>query len=131
MKLLMSWAITENGESFGGNHYVRDWGEVWLQLRRLKFCAGSVGLEITDAPDVAPFNMSVAADNGNYLVTLLETTEDDSDVRSYSNPTANAEMVEILGNDWDARHLTSDFEFVCRMVEEFYKTGDVSKQWLN
>lgn len=131
MKFLMSWVISENGESSGGNHRVRDWSEVWVQLGRLKCCAGSVDLEITDAPDIAPYNMSVAADNGNFLVSLLETTEDDSDVRTYSNPTANAEMVEILGNDWDARHLTSDFDFVCNLVKEFFETGDVSRQWLN
>lgn len=131
MKLLMSWAISEMGDSSGGNHYVSDWCEVWAQLRRLKGGAGSVDLEITDAPDVAPFNMSVAADRGNYLVTLLETTEDDSDVRFYSNPMASAEMVEILGNDWDARHLTRDFDLVCNLFKEFFDTGDVSRQWLN
>lgn len=131
VRLLMSWTIRRGSEGAGGSGDVKAWDDVWLKLRSLQNYAGSIRLEITDAPDVAPFSMSVAADHGNYLVTLLETTEDDTEVRSYSNPTAKAEMVEILGNDWDARHLTGDFELVCRMVEEFYRTGDVSTQWLN
>jgi hypothetical protein len=63
-------------------------------------------------------------------VTLLQSTEDDTYVRSYNNTSAQAEMVEVLGDFWDARQLTDDFSLVVRLFEEFCKKGDVSSGWL-
>lgn len=97
MEFLMYWTISRRGECTGGKDHARAWEDIWLKLGRLRNNAGSIRVEITDAPDVAPFSISVAADHGKYLVTLLETTDDETEVRSYSNPTANAEMVEIFG----------------------------------
>lgn len=53
-------------------------------------------------PDPGPIRVSVIAENRIYLVTMLEATADDTDVRSYSNPTAMAEMVNVLGDYWNA-----------------------------
>nr|WP_314577183.1 hypothetical protein [uncultured Pseudomonas sp.] len=64
------------------------------------------------------------------LVTLLQSTKDDTDVCSYNNTSAQAEMVEMLGNRWDAWQLTNDFSMVAKFFEQFCKKGDVSSDWL-
>lgn len=75
--------------------------------------------------------MQLESDNKRYLMTLLEITEDDTVVRAYDNPTAPAEMVDILGDSWDARQLTDDFKLVVRLFKEFFETGNVSREWLD
>ncbi|MFK3798499.1 DUF6911 family protein [Pseudomonas sp. NPDC088444] len=131
MKFSMSWAISGIYERGGGSSHDVDWSEVRAKLRLLVSLPGSVSLNIECAADMSPLNISVRADASNYLVTLLEEVEDDTEVRAYSNPTACAEMVELLGDYWDARLLTSDFDFVCMVFKEFFETGDVSRQWLS
>ncbi|MFK3798500.1 DUF6911 family protein [Pseudomonas sp. NPDC088444] len=131
MRFSMSWVIKDGCDRNGGSSHVADWGEVWAKLVRLGSNPGSVSLNIIDVAAMSPFRISVETDVRNYLVTLLEEVEDDTEVRSYSNPAAREEMVELLGDYWDARLLTSDFEFVCMMFKEFFETGDVSRQWLN
>ncbi|HEY0288389.1 MAG TPA: hypothetical protein VGC62_15470 [Pseudomonas sp.] len=64
-------------------------------------------------------------------MTLLEDMGEDTNVREYDNPTASAEMVEILGDNWDTRQLTEDFDLVVMLFKEFFETGDISRQWLN
>ena len=131
MNILLSWTTSIEGTSSGGSKYVQSWAEISPILVALKDRAGTVGLDLIDAPDPGPVSMHVAAANKNYLVTLLETTEDDSNVRSYNNTYATAEMVDILGDFWDARYLTQDFDLVLKLFKELCETGDVSRQWLS
>lgn len=131
MKLLISWTTVNNGITVGGHKLVEDWTDIRRQLEQLRVDAGTVCLELMDALDTGPVSMDVAAEKGSYLVTLLEATEDDTQVRSYSNPARCAEMVEVLGDCWDARQLTSDFDLVLKMFKEFFQTGNVSEQWLS
>ncbi|WP_420896083.1 DUF6911 family protein [Yersinia bercovieri] len=51
-------------------------------LNVLKNSSGSVNIRIINAPDVGPERLSVEAENGFYLVTLLEYDETEGDVRS-------------------------------------------------
>ena len=131
MNILISWITSIEGTSSGGSKRVQNWEEISLILLMLKEGDGTVDLDLIDAPDPGPASIQVAAENRNYLVTLFETTEDDTNVRSYTNTCATAEMVDILGDFWDARYLTQDFDLILRLFKEFFEVGDVSRQWLN
>ena len=130
MKFLLSRTTSDPEKTIGGHSYVEGWDEVWHYLESMKLHAGSMCLELMDAPELGPYSMDLIADNGRYLITLLETTEDDTEVRSFSNPAVVAEMVGMLGDFWDSRHLTSDFEFIRTLFRTFFETGDVSRELL-
>lgn len=121
-RYLVSWTFITERIWSGSSRYVQGWAEISPILFALKDGAGTVGLDLIDAPDPGPASMQVAAAKKNYLVTLFETTEDDSCVRSYTNTCAAAEMVDILGDFWD---------LILRLFQEFCDTGDVSRQWLS
>ncbi|MDQ9475019.1 hypothetical protein RF074_05340, partial [Serratia marcescens] len=85
-------------------------------LNILKNSSGSVNIRIINAPEVGPERLSVEAENGFYLVTLLEYDESGSDVRSIWDQTSSSgENVMILGNYWPKRQLTKDFDLVVRI----------------
>jgi hypothetical protein len=131
MKMLISWTRLIDGVSSGGSQDVEDWADLRLLLNTLQENAGSLRLVLVDGPDPGQVSMHFEAENQKYLVTLLEDTGEDMNVREYDNPTASAEMVDILGDSWDARQLTDDFDLVVMLFKEFFETGDVSRQWLN
>ncbi|MDH0749411.1 hypothetical protein N5D61_24100 [Pseudomonas sp. GD03842] len=131
MKFLISWTLSSGGNTTGGHNDVEGWDEVLCRLESMKLHAGSMCLEWMDAPETGPYSMDLIADDGRYLITLLEATRDDSEVRSFTNPAAVAEMVCMLGDLWDARYLTSDFGLVRNLFNEFFETGDVSREVLN
>ncbi|AHG20586.1 hypothetical protein Z042_13840 [Chania multitudinisentens RB-25] len=119
-----------------GDEYVRNesplWSDVIDFLNVLKNNSGSVNIRIINAPDVGPERLSVEAENGFYLVTLLEYDESGGDVRSIWDKTSSSgESVIILGNYWPERQLTKDFDLVVRIFKEFFDTGNVSTDLLN
>ncbi|MCP1108555.1 hypothetical protein M6G53_24675 [Serratia nevei] len=118
-----------------GEKYVRNesplWSDVLDFLNALKNSSGSVNIRIINAPDVGPERLSVEAENGFYLVTLLEYDESGGDVRSIWDQTSSGESVMILGNYWPERQLTKDFDLVVRIFKEFFDTGNVSTELLN
>jgi len=118
-----------------GEKYVRNefplWPDVLDFLNVLKNSSGSVNIRIINAPEVGPERLSVEAENGFYLVTLLEYDESGGDVRSIWNQTSSGENVMILGNYWPKRQLTKDFDLVVRIFKEFFDTGNVSNDILN
>ncbi|MEL5338804.1 hypothetical protein PTR55_02205 [Serratia nevei] len=119
-----------------GEKYARNestlWPDVLDFLNILKNSSGSVNIRIINAPEVGPERLSVEAENGFYLVTLLEYDESGSDVRSIWDQTSSSgENVMILGNYWPKRQLTKDFDLVVRIFKEFFDTGNVSMDLLN
>lgn len=131
MKTNLSWSARINGVSSGGSQYLENWADLTSCLNTLQQNAGTLRLVLTDGPDPGPVSMHLETENKKFLVTLLEDTGEDIDVREYDNPTASAEMVDILGDSWDARQLTDDFNLVLMLFKEFFETGDVSRHWLN
>lgn len=116
--------------------YVRNesplWSDVIDFLNVLKNNSGAVNIRIINAPDIGPERLSVEAENGFYLVTLLEYDESGGDVRSIWDKTSSSEeYVIILGNYWPKRQLTKDFDLVVRIFKEFFDTGNVSTELLN
>nr|WP_304188154.1 hypothetical protein [Hafnia alvei] len=119
-----------------GEKYVRNesplWPDVFNFLNVLRNSSGSVNIRISNAKDVGPERLSVEAENGFYLVTLLEYDESGSDVRSiWDNTLSSEDNIVILGNYWPERQLTKDFDLVVRIFKEFFDTGNVSTDLLN
>ncbi|WP_407321972.1 DUF6911 family protein [Dickeya ananatis] len=119
-----------------GEEYIRNesplWSDVFDFLNFLKANSGSVNIRIINAPDVGPERLSVEAENGFYLVTLLEYDESGGDVRSmWDNTLSSVDNINILGNDWPESQLTKDFSLVVNIFKEFFDTGNVSTDLLN
>ena len=72
--------------------------------------------------------VDVSADSGRYLITYFSSDRDEEDVKvfSYDNTSVKPgeEMVEIIGDYWDASMVCTDLEIVRRAFKEFYETGD-------
>ena len=75
--------------------------------------------------------LQVRAENGNYMLTLGEETDDDYMVRFYWDQSLPNDNLLILGDYWPERQLTKDFELVVRVFKEFFDTGNVSADILN
>lgn len=119
-----------------GEKHVRkntpSWSDVLNFLNVLKESSGSVNISIINTQDIGPERLSVEAENGFYLVTLLEYDESGGDVRSIWDKTSSSgEHVIIRGNYWPKRQLTKDFDLVVKIFEEFFNTGNVSTELLN
>lgn len=131
MRMHLSWTNLMHGVWSGGNQHVHRWEEIMLHLNKLEVISGTVRVQLMDEPDIGPLSVGLIAENKNYLVTLLEATEDDTDVRTFNNLTVTPQMIDVLGDFWDARSITNEFGLVIMMFKEFFETGDVSRQWLN
>ncbi|PQQ22498.1 DUF6911 family protein [Photorhabdus hindustanensis] len=107
------------------------WGDVESFLDNIKYNSGEVSLELREEPNFGPVNIRVSASDGNYLITLLEYTEDDSEVRTYWDETKPDKQILLYANYWPARQLTTNFDFVVKVFKEFFDTGNVSKELLN
>lgn len=116
--------------------YVRNGSPTWPDvvdfLNVLRNSRGSVNIRIINPPDTGPERLSVEAENGFYLVTLLEYDESGGDVRSIWNKASSSEgRVIVLGDYWPERQLTKDFDLVVRIFKELFDTGNVSTDLLN
>ena len=119
-----------------GEKYVRNefpsWSDVLGFLNVLKKNSGCVNIMIINSPDIGPERLSVEAENGFYLVSLLEYDESGGDVRSMWDKTSSSgRNVIIRGNYWPERQLTKDFDLVVKIFKEFFNTGNVSTDLLN
>ena len=93
-----------------------------LKLSRY-FKIGKTGYEL-DA------EVSVKADRSLFLVTYYRCESDNEggykdEVYGYDNPNVapHGEKVDIQGDFWDPRFLTSDLEIVRKAFKTFHKTG--------
>ncbi|WP_191923850.1 DUF6911 family protein [Pantoea agglomerans] len=95
-------------------------------LNILKNRDGNVNIRIINGPDIGPERLSVEAEKGFYLLTLLEYDESESNVRFlWNKDSSSEESVMILGHYWPKRQLTKDFDLIIRIFKEFYYTGNV------
>jgi hypothetical protein len=94
----LSWATYIDGVWSGENCHVQIWEEVLQRLSICELIPGTVELSFIDEPEFGPMSIGLTSENEKYLVTLLEATEDGSDVRIFTNPIATTEMIDI----WEA-----------------------------
>ena len=100
--------------------------------------SGSVSLAVIDGPEIGPQLLQVEIEGGKFLLALGEDDGDDYNVRNYvqtekelNASSTEPEKIKILGNYWDKHLICTDKEKVCAVFEEFFETGDVSKDILN
>jgi hypothetical protein len=125
--LSLSWTVGDTGEKQDNP----SWKDVEQRLVQVQRSNGVVTLEIENSSALGPQNLQVFCDRSQFLMMLGEEDEEDWNVRSYTNTAATPEMVDILGNYWDARSICHDFSIVLAVFREFFKTGDVSREMLD
>lgn len=127
MNLSLKWTLNNQG----GGRESPTWEEVKEFLSKLKGKAGTLTLDILDGGNIGPDMLQVRAQNGNYMLTLGEETDDDYKVRFYWDPSLPNEKLLLLGDYWSERQLTKDFDLVVSVFKEFFDTGNVSTDILN
>lgn len=108
-----------------------DLSDIVSYLKVLERKGGCVRLTILNAKDIGPERLSVEADDGFYLITLLEYDDNDSNVRSYSIHPKSEREILIRGYYWPENQLTTNFDLVVDIFKEFFETGNVSIERLN
>lgn len=110
-----------------------DWEQISNCLNKLKSESGSIQISVVEAPDIGPESLSVRADSGHYLVTMLDNiNEDEEEVRSlFFQEKKGLPQIAILGDYWDPQIVTDDLDLVIRIFKEFYETGNVSQAILS
>jgi hypothetical protein len=126
MKFSLSWIINDDG----GNTHLVDLSTIGYYLKLLKNNSGSITLDRLDN-EIGAISLQVLSDKNQYLLTLGEDNGSEYIVRSYFNKLAKGEMIDILGDNWDARHLTHNYDVVINAFKSFYITGDVSRDLLS
>jgi hypothetical protein len=126
MKFSLSWIINDKG----GNTRSVDFSTIAYYLELLKNSSGSITLDRLDN-DIGAISLQVLSDKKQYLLTLGEDDGSEYIVRSYSNKLAGDGMVDILGDEWNAKSLLQDYSIVTEAFKSFYITGDVSRELLN
>lgn len=101
-----------------------------LSLVQGRFGVVSMGRQ--DESEEGPQKLVLYADGGTYLLMLHERLPDgDLEVRTYSNPQAADEFVEILGEMHHASSLLTDFKVVGQVFSEFRATDNVARDLLS
>lgn len=116
-------------DKVGGNFDHPSWEMVLEKLESVRAATwGGVGCEYVG--DDGP-SLSVRAERGEYIVTLLEFQNGEDDVRTFLDLSLpRGTKVSHGGDLWDARMICRDFDFVVEVFKEFFDTGTVSKEKL-
>jgi hypothetical protein len=124
--LSLSWSINRDGQRQGGISENPKWPDIEQSLESIKKFSGVVSLVSAQTLSGNLCELQVRCEHGKYLVTLGEQFDDDYRVLSLNNKDAIPGEVEILGDMWDTKQVTSDFSTVSDLFREFYETGAVS-----
>lgn len=93
--------------------------------------AGALGMRLDPSPDLGPYELTLYAESGNFLVMLNETLQDgDENVRMFNNNSKKNDLISILGEKYPLRAVINDFQTVCLIFTEFWRTGDVPRAFL-
>jgi hypothetical protein len=93
---------------------------------------GVVSLSITPEPESGPYEIILYADSGSYLLMLNQCLDDGEHVvRTLNNASAGTELIEVLGDYYQASLITRDIGVVISCFQEFLNFGDVSSSVLS
>ena len=102
------------------------WDDVSEALVVLENSTGSVTLD-TPGGSRCP-ELTCCAEGNRYLLTYREILNSgEMIVRSLTVPQTSVGWVGILGDNWDNRMVTQDFQLVVRAFLEFFETGTVGE----
>lgn len=104
-----------------------DWATIEWALSGIKTTPAHIRLKLyREGSEVD--TLEVDAEAGAFLLTRLLP---DNELKSFSDPNASPEHVEIGGNYWDGRMVCRHHATVVRAFAEFFTTGTVSEDILN
>jgi hypothetical protein len=126
----LSWTVGIRPHCRGGNKDAAESDDVARILNEIRDHSGSMGLERLNGPEIGPQSLSVETE-GRYSVLMLRDTREDYIVRTLTNTDHDSGFIEIIGDLWDARTVTSNFDLVVQVFKEFFETGDVSREILS
>ena len=95
------------------------------RLSQIASRQGCISVELEDVPEEADADLTLFSQHGEFLLMLNEKW-DTGEVRTFENPTAPNEFVEMHGNMFHARDLFRDIEIARAAMLEFCERGDVS-----
>jgi hypothetical protein len=127
----LSWIFGFGAQAKGGRNKLPSWDDILSCLEKIRDNKGSVTLDVVTEMGVGSQSLQVLSDSGRYVVSLEEDDGVDYFVRSYRNAKLQGMKVEVLGDIWDGVFVCNDFYTVKSIFEEFFLTGDVSKEWLD
>jgi len=129
--LSVSWVIGSGANAQGGSTDVVNLDDVIVTLEKVLEKSGSITLDVVNGPEVGPESLQVESEAGLSVVSLGVDNGEDYVVRTYTNDSGDSEKITILGNEWDPKLVCGDESIVKQIVEEFFTTGDVSKNFLS
>jgi hypothetical protein len=88
-------------------------------------------LDVVPMPDFGPTRLNVQCERGYFFISLVENTIDDCQVRTYFDPTASTNPVQIGIDTWNERVVIRDPKIVIAIFKEFFDTGNVSTDLLS
>lgn len=88
---------------------------------------GVTSLSITPVPEAGPYEINLYSDSGDYLLMLNQYLDDGEHVvRTLNNASAGTQLIDVLGDCYQASLITRDIGIVISCFQEFLSTGDVS-----
>jgi hypothetical protein len=128
-QFLLSWTIGVGIGCQGGRCKNPTWPDIEAKLEQVRTQGGTVTIDVVNAEEARPQSLQLRSERGNHLLTLGEIGED-YEVRTMTNANDGA-RVDILGDLWDCKQVSSNFSVVKRAFREFFENGDVSRDLLN
>jgi hypothetical protein len=105
--------------------------QVEKAIRALAMKYGTAEMKISPEPEVGPYELTMYAEDGRYLVTLGENGADgEFHFRTVDVEDRENVLIYLQGNTYPNRAITEDIDLVARIFMEFYRTGEVSKDLL-
>lgn len=99
---------------------------IWMDVEKALYIA-RVGGCVTLSERLDRHNrLQMYSTERKYILMLGQDEVDDYVVRTLFFPDHPVEQVEILGDYWDSRTVTTDLELVTRVFKEFFETRNVS-----
>ncbi|MFM0739262.1 hypothetical protein PQQ51_18645 [Paraburkholderia xenovorans] len=95
--------------------------------------AAVLGMRRDPIPEFGPYELSLYAQDGQFLIMLNEVIEDgENNTKTLTNHTAaNDKFIVILGEKYPAKAVIDDIELVRSIFLEFAHTGSVSNDLLS
>jgi len=129
--LSFSWVIGHGDSAKGGSTNDVQLENVLEVLDLILDKSGSVTIDVLDDDEIGPESLQVQTEGGKSIISLGENTCDDYVVRTFKSELENAEMISVLGNEWDTKMICEDPVVVKAIVREFILNGNVSRNLLS
>lgn len=91
----------------------------------------SIILRIMGEPKNGPTRLDIDSNPDGFYLPVMSINGEERGLREFYNEELyGTPAIVIGGNEWDPTFLTKDYDRICRMVWEFYETGNVTDELL-